>query len=120
MEKDLKDMFELILNKLDGINSRLDGIDTRMDRFELRMDEVELRMDRFVLRMDRFELSMDRFESRMDKVESRQDEIYLVAKAIEHNNLVHGAEVDNIKFKVSSIEGTVNAVGNVFITRKAI
>src|SRR5665648_379962 len=106
MEKDLKDMFELILNKLDGINSRLDGIDTRMDRFELRMD--------------RFELSMDRFESRMDKVESRQDEIYLVAKAIEHNNLVHGAEVDNIKFKVSSIEGTVNAVGNVFITRKAI
>src|SRR5665648_867196 len=113
MEKDLKDMFELILNKLDGINSRLDGIDTRMDRFELRMDRLESKMEKI-------ELRMDKIESRMDKVESRQDEIYLVAKAIEHNNLVHGAEVDNIKFKVSSIEGTVNAVGNVFITRKAI
>src|SRR5665648_1037363 len=120
MEKDLKDMFELILNKLDGINSRLDGIDTRMDRFELRMDRLESKMEKIELRMEKIELRMEKIESRMDKVESRQDEIYLVAKAIEHNNLVHGAEVDNIKFKVSSIEGTVNAVGNVFITRKAI
>ena len=53
-------------------------------------------------------------------LESRQDEIYLVVKAIEHNNVVHGAEIDNLKFKVSHTEGTINAVGNVITTRKAI
>lgn len=71
MEKELKEMLGLILNKLDGL-------------------------------------------------ESRQDEIYLVVKAIEHNNEVHGAEIDNLKFKVSHMDGTINAVGNVITTRKAI
>ena len=63
---------------------------------------------------------LDGLESRMDGFELRQDEIFLVVKAIEHNNLVHGAEIDNLKFKVSHIEGTINAVGNVITTRKAI
>ena len=78
MEKELKEMLGLILNKLDGL------------------------------------------ESRMDRLESRQDEIYLVVKAIEHSNQVHGAEIDNLKFKVSHMEGTINAVGDVITTRKAI
>lgn len=47
MEKEIKEMLELILNKLDGLDSR-------------------------------------------------QDEIYLVVKAIEHNDLAHGAEIDNL------------------------
>ena len=63
---------------------------------------------------------LDGLESRMDRLESRQDEIFLVVKAIEHNNQVHGAEIDNLKFKVSQMEGTLNAVGNVITTRKAI
>ena len=71
MDKEIKDMLGLILNKLDGL-------------------------------------------------ESRQDEIFLVVKAIEHNNLVHGAEIDNLKYKVGQVEGTINAVGNVITTRKAI
>ena len=78
MEKELKEMLGLILNKMDGL------------------------------------------ESRMDRLESRQDEIYLVVKAIEHNNQVHGAEIDNLKFKTSHMEGTINAVGDVITTRKAI
>jgi hypothetical protein len=78
MEKEIKEMFGLILNKLDGV------------------------------------------ESRLERVESRQDEIYLIVKAIEHNNLVHGAEIDNLKIKVNYMEGTINAVGNVITSRKAI
>ena len=63
---------------------------------------------------------LDGIESRLDGIDSRLDEIYLVVKAIEHNNLVHGAEIDNLKFKVSHTEGTINAVGNVITSRKAI
>ena len=61
-----------------------------------------------------------RILTKLDVLESRQDEIYLVVKAIEHNNLVHGAEIDHLQFKVSHMEGTMNAVGNVMTTRKAI
>ncbi|TGE40192.1 M domain protein [Desulfosporosinus fructosivorans] len=78
MEKEIKEMFGLLLKRFDGI------------------------------------------ETRLDRLESRQDEIFLVVKAIEHNNLVHGAEIDNLKFKVSHTEGTINAVGNAITARKAI
>jgi len=85
VEKEIKEMLGLILNKIGGIESRL-----------------------------------DRIGSRLDRLESRQDEIFLVVKAIEHSNQVHGAEIDNLKFKVNHVEGTMNAVGNVITTRKAI
>lgn len=78
MDKEIKEMFGLLLSRFDGL------------------------------------------ESRLDRLESRQDEIFLVVKAIEHNNLVHGAEIDSLKFKASHLEGTINAVGNVIATRKAI
>lgn len=85
MEKEIKEMLGLILNKIDKIESRLDKI-----------------------------------ESRLDKLESRQDEMYLVVKAIEHNNQVHRAEINNLQYKVDYGEGTLNAIGDVITTRKAI
>lgn len=39
-------------------------------------------------KLDGIESSLDRLESSLDRLESRQDEIYLVVKAIEHNNEV--------------------------------
>jgi len=85
MEKEIKEMLGLILDKLDKIES-----------------------------------GMDKQESRMDRLESRQDEIFMVVKAIEHNNQVHGAEIDSFKLKVHHIEGTLNTIGDVIIKRKAI
>ena len=134
VEIELKEMLGLILDKLDGLESGMDKLVSRMDRLESRMDRLESRMDRLESRMDGLESRMDRLESRMDGLESRmdglesrmdgsksrQDEIYLVVKAIEHNNQVHGAEIDNLKFKASHMEGTINAVGDVIATRKAI
>lgn len=99
MDHEIKEMFGVILNKLNGIESRI-------DRIELRMDKLELRMDKF--------------ELRMSKLDSRQDEIFLVVKAIEHNNTVHGAEIDTIKFKVHHLDGTFNAMGEVITSRKAV
>ncbi|HBP65119.1 MAG TPA: M domain protein [Desulfosporosinus sp.] len=92
MDNEIKEMFGVILNKLNGIESRIDRIELRMDKFELRMN----------------------------KLDSRQDEIFLVVKAIEHNNTVHGAEIDTIKFKVHHLDGTFNAIGEVITSRKAV
>lgn len=72
---------------------------------------------------DMFELVLQKFdhlESRMNNMESRQDEIFMVVKAIEHNNQVHGAELDNLNYKTNRLEGTINEIGDVINTRKAI
>lgn len=116
MEKEMKEMKEmkeilgLILNKLDGLESSM----------ELRMDRLESKTDSLESKMDSLESKMGSLESKMDSLESRQDEIYLIVKAIEHNNQVHGAEIDNLKYTVNYVEGTINAIGNVITTRKAI
>ena len=84
------------------------------------MEEMKKMLGLILNKFDGLESRFDGLESRFDRLESRQDEIYLIVKAIEHNNIVHGAEIDNLKLKVSHIEGTINAVGNVMTTRKAI
>ncbi|MDQ7093918.1 M domain protein [Desulfosporosinus sp. PR] len=99
MENEIKEMLGLILNKLDGLEFRIDKLESGMDRLESRMD---------------------RLESRMERLEARQDEIYLVVKAIEHNNQVHRAEIDSLKLRESQIEGTINAIGEVITKRKVI
>ncbi|SHH31636.1 M domain protein [Desulfosporosinus lacus] len=103
MENEIKGMLGLILNKLNGLESKVDNLESKME-----------------LRMDRLELRMDSLELRMNNLESRQDEIYLVVKAIEHNNQVHRAEIDNLKHTVSNVEGTINTIGDVITKRKAI
>jgi len=124
VDKELKGMLGLILNKLNELDSKVDSLEAkfelRMDRLESRMDRLESRMDNLESRMDNLESRMDNLESRMDHLESRQDEIYLVVKAIEHNNQVHRAEIDNLKYSVSDVEGTMNTIGDVITKRKAI
>ncbi|WP_298199644.1 M domain protein [Desulfosporosinus sp.] len=113
MENEIKGMLGLILNKLDGLESKVDSLDSKVDNLELRMGKLELRMDNLELRMDNLEL-------KMGNLESRQDEIYLVVKAIEHNNQVHRAEIDNLKHTVGNVEGTINTIGDVIAKRKAM
>ncbi|MCO5385886.1 MAG: M domain protein [Desulfosporosinus sp.] len=120
MENEIKGMLGLILNKLDGLESKVDSLDSKVDNLELRMGKLELRMDNLELRMDNLELKMGNLELKMGNLESRQDEIYLVVKAIEHNNQVHRAEIDNLKHTVGNVEGTINTIGDVIAKRKAM
>lgn len=78
MDKDIKQMFELVLQKLENV------------------------------------------EESQKNMEKRLDEIFSVAKAIEHSNTTHRAEIDNLTYKIAHTEGTVNKMGDVIIERKAI
>lgn len=110
MEKEIKEILGHILNKLNELDSKVSSLDSKVDRFESKIES----------RMDRLESRMDSLESKMDRLESRQDEIYLLVKAIEHNTQVHRAEIDNLDYKVSNVEGTINTIGDVITKRKAI
>lgn len=45
MDKETKEMFHLILQKLDGVDARLDGMDKRFDAVDARLDGMDEKMD---------------------------------------------------------------------------
>jgi hypothetical protein len=57
---------------------------------------------------------------KLDCIGTRQDEIFSVVKAIEHSNNEHKAEIDNITYKISHTEGTINKIGNVIAESRAL
>jgi len=103
VEKESQRTLELILKKLNELDSKVDNLDFKVDNLDTRVNSLESKMD-----------------LRMDSLELRQNEIYLVVKAIEHNSQVHRAEVDNLKYTISNLEGTINTIGDVITKRKAI
>ena len=92
MDKETRQMFELILQKLDNVENRVESMGDKISNLE----------------------------NRIEGMETRQDEIYSVAKSIEHSNTVRKAEIDNLTHKVSYVEGTISALGEVIEKRKAI
>lgn len=45
MDKETKDMFNLILQKLDGMDKRFDAMDVRLDGMDKRFDAMDERLD---------------------------------------------------------------------------
>lgn len=45
MDKELKEMFSLILQKLDGVDRRFDAVEARLDGMDRRFEAVEARLD---------------------------------------------------------------------------
>ena len=45
MDNETKDMFTLILSKLDGMDKRLDSMDQRLDGMDKRFDGIDKRLD---------------------------------------------------------------------------
>lgn len=106
MDNETKQMFELIINKLDKVETRLDKMETRLDKMDGRFDKID----------DKF----NEFEGGFGGMESRQDEIFQIVKAIEHSNQVHKAEIDNMNFLIAHVEGTIQGVGEYIIGRRAV
>lgn len=92
MDNETKQMFELIIKKLDNIEKQQENMGSRLENVEKQQE------------------SMDR----------HQNEIFSVVKAIEHSNNIHKAEIDNLTYKIAHTEGTINNIGDIIIERKAI
>lgn len=45
MDKETKEMFHLIFQKLDGVDARLNGMDKRFDAVDARLDGMDEKMD---------------------------------------------------------------------------
>lgn len=92
MDKETKQMFDMILQKLDGMEEKQDSMGKKLDIMEEKQDSKEI----------------------------RQDEIFEVVKAIEHSNSVHKSEIDNLQYKIAHTEDIINKIGNVITESRAL
>ena len=47
MDKESREMFQRLFEKLDNMESKLDKVESRLDNIESRLDKVEGRLDKF-------------------------------------------------------------------------
>ncbi len=99
MDQETKQMFGVVIDKLNNVGTRLDVIDEKFDAVGARLDSMDEKFN-----------AMD---DRLSTMDSRQNEIFSVVKAIEHANSVNRAEIDSLTYKVGNVEGTFLAVGEI-------
>ena len=112
MDKETREMFELVLDKLEGMEKRQEDMGKRQEDMGKRQEDMGKRQEGMGKRQE----SM---EKRLESMEKRQDEIFEVVKAIEHSNNTHKAEIDNLTYRIVHVEGTVNGVAEFIQGRKA-
>lgn len=113
MDNETKQMFELIIKKLDNVEKLQETMGNRMENMDSRMESIEIQQKKMVSRLENM-------EKQQESMGRRQDEIFSVVKAIEHSNNIHKAEIDNLTYKIAHTEGTINNIGDIIIERKAI
>ena len=73
MDKETKDMFNLILQKLDGMDKRFDAMDVRLDGMDKRFDAMDVRLDGMDKRFDAMGVRLDGMDKRFDAMDVRLD-----------------------------------------------
>ena len=73
MDKETKDMFNLILQKLDGMDKRFDAMDVRLDGMDKRFDAMDARLDGMDKRFDAMDVRLDGMDKRFDAMDERLD-----------------------------------------------
>ncbi len=113
MDNETKKMFELLINKIDNLSEKQDSMNERLNSVDARLDSMEGRLNSM-------EGRLNSMEGRLNSMEIRQNEIFSVVKAIEHSNVTHKAEIDNITHRLAHTEGVINKIGNVIIESRAV
>ena len=73
MDKETKDMFNLILQKLDGMDKRFDAMDVRLDGMDKRFDAMDVRLDGMDKRFNAMGVRLDGMDKRFDAMDARLD-----------------------------------------------
>lgn len=89
LKADLRDRFNGIDRRLDGIDQRFDGVDRRLDGIDRRLDGIDQRFDGIDRRLDGINQRFDGIDRRLDGIDQRLDGVdrRLDAQTVELGNL---------------------------------
>jgi hypothetical protein len=96
MDTETKQMFELILTKLDGIEKKQDKMDKKQDVMDKKQDIMDKKQDIM--------------EKKQGSMGMRQDEMYVMQRALEENAKVTRAEQSKMMYILADIQGKVTTL----------
>ena len=104
MDKELKEMFSLILQKLDGVDRRFDAVEARLDGMDRRFEAVEARLDALDtgLRNVRLKLENEIAENIKRVAEGHMD----LSRNL-HEAMKSQTEIEMLVIRVNSLETKV-------------
>ena len=118
MDKELKEMFSLILQKLDGVDRRFESMEARLDGMDRRFDAVEARLDGMDRRFESMEARLDALDTGLRNVRLKlENEIAENIKRVAEGHMdlsrnLHEAmkpqtEIEMLVIRVNSLETKV-------------
>lgn len=118
MDKELKEMFNLILQKLDGVDRRFESMEARLDGMDRRFDAVEARLDGMDKRFEAVEARLDALDTGLRNVRLKlENEIAENIKRVAEGHMdlsrnLHEAmksqtEIEMLVIRVNSLETKV-------------
>lgn len=118
MDKELKEMFSLILQKLDGVDRRFESMEARLDGMDRRFDAVEARLDGMDRRFEAVEARLDALDTGLRNVRLKlENEIAENIKRVAEGHMdlsrnLHEAmkpqtEIEMLVIRVNSLETKV-------------
>ena len=100
MDTETKQMFELILTKLDSMEKKQDIMGKKQDSMDKKQDIMDKKQDI----MDK---KQDSMEKKQDSMGMRQDDMYTMQRALEENVKVTRAEQSKMMYILADIQGKV-------------
>ena len=104
MDKETKDMFNLILQKLDGVDVRLGGMDKRFDAMDARLDTMDEKIDAMNTDMRYVRL---RLENEIAENIKRVAEGHMDLSRNLHEAMKPQTEIEMLVIRVNSLETKV-------------
>jgi len=119
VDDDIKEMFGMILGKLDSIDKRVDSIDKKVDSIDKRVDSIDKRVDSIDKRVDSIDKRVTKNSIEIESIQSIIKTIAEVQKAHmdqnerDHENIVklinkqsglHSAILKNLSSDVRGLE----------------
>jgi len=65
VDKDIKQILEIIMGRFDKMDQRLDKVDQRLDKMDQRLDKMDQRLDKMDQRLDKVDKRLDNLEKEL-------------------------------------------------------
>ena len=111
MDKETKDMFNLILQRLDGMDKRFDAMDVRLDGMDKRFDAMDERLDIMDEKIDAMNTELRyvrvRLENEIAENIKRVAEGHMDLSRNLHEAMKPQTEIEMLVIRVNSLETKV-------------
>ena len=111
MDKELKEMFSLILQKLDGVDRRFESMEARLDGMDRRFEAVEARLDAMDTRLDALDTGLRnvrlKLENEIAENIKRVAEGHMDLSRNLHEAMKPQTEIEMLVIRVNSLETKV-------------